>query len=181
MTRIPASRLALTGGAIIVLAISGIGFAAASEAPSGIGGSAPAQAATTGGEVVETELAIDLAADVESSDKLGARDGAKLKRLLRFGRHLVHAEIIVTDRDGNLVYLQLDHGTVQSIGGGVLVISEVGDGTESVSTTDTTKVRVGRELGDLGDVTVGAEVFVQSRIEGGTAIAKRIVVIPAGG
>ena len=179
MKRIPAWRLALTGGAIAVLAIAGIGFAAASEAPPASVDSAPAQAATTGGEVVDTELAIELAADVESNDKLEARDGAKLKRLLRFGRHLVHAEITVTDRDGNLVNLQLDHGTVQSIGGGVLVISEGGGGSESVSTSDSTKVRVGREPGDLGDVTVGAEVFVQSRVDGGTVLAKRIIVIPA--
>jgi hypothetical protein len=176
--RFPAWRLALTGGAIIVLAIAGIGFAAASEAPAGTGGAA-AQAATTGDEVLETDLELELAADVESNAKLGARDGAKLKRILRLGRHLVHAEVTVTDKDGNLVNLQLDHGTVQSIGGGVLVIAEAGGGTETVSTSDATKVRVGRELGDLGDVTVGAEVFVQSRIDGGTVLAKRIIVIPA--
>lgn len=180
MMRIPAWRLALTGGAIVVLAVAGIAFAAASEAPTATVGAAAAQAATTGGEFLGTDNEFELAADVEAKDKLGARDGAKLKRLLRFGRHLVHAEITVTDRDGNLVNLQLDHGTVQSIGGGVLVIAEAGGGTETVSTSDTTKVRVGRELGDLGDVTVGAEVFVQSRIDGGTVVAKRIIVIPAG-
>lgn len=180
MMRIPAWRLALTGGAIVVLAIAGIGFAAASEAPTGAGSAAPAEAATTGGEIVQTDLELDLAADVEASDKQGARDGAKLKRLLRLGRHLVHAEVTVTDRDGNLVNLQLDHGTVQSIGGGVLVIAEAGSGSVTVSTSDTTKVRVGRELGDLGDVTVGAEVFVQSRIDDGTVLAKRIIVIPGG-
>ena len=179
--RIPAWRVALTGGAIIVLAVAGIGFAAASGAPStkaptsaNVGTAASDTAAT------DTDLGIDLASSVESTDKLGPADGAKLKKLLRLGRHLVHADVTVTDKDGNLVHLQLDHGTVQSIGGGTLVISEAGGGTETVSTGDATIVHLGRVKSDLSKVTVGAEVFVQSRIDGGTTLAKRIIVIPAG-
>jgi hypothetical protein len=42
-----------------------------------------------------------------------------------------------------------------------------------------TIVRVGREDGTLSDVTAGDEVFVQSRIDGGNALAKRILIIPA--
>jgi hypothetical protein len=180
--RIPAWRVALTGGAIVVLTIAGLGFAAASGAPSAKAPAAAAGTTTsdTGAVDADSDLAVELASDVQSNDKLGVADGAKLRRLLRLGRHLVHADVTVTDKDGNLVHLQLDHGTVQSIGNGTLVISEKGGGTETVSTSDATKVHVGRELGDLSKVTVGAEIFVQSRIDGGTTLAKRIIVIPTG-
>ena len=179
--RIPAWRVALTGGAIIVLAVAGIGFAAASGAPSArTTTQGAANAATTSTVTADSDLEFDLAADIEVNDKLAPAEAGKLQRLLRVGRHLVHAEVTVTDKDGNLVHLQLDHGTVQSIGNGSVVISEAGGGTETVSTSDATKVHIGREAGDLGDIKVGAEVFVQSRIDGSTVLAKRIIVIPAG-
>jgi hypothetical protein len=164
--RIPTWRLVLTGGAIAILAVAGIGFVAASTAPA-----APA-AAVTGAEDGPS------AAPGARPGKAGF--GWRGQRLLKAGRHLVHAEVTVTDKAGNLVHLQLDHGTVASIGGGSLTISEAGGGSETVSTSDATIVRVGREKGDLGDVTVGAEVFVQSRVDGGTVLARRILVLPAG-
>jgi hypothetical protein len=85
----------------------------------------------------------------------------------------------VTDKDGQLVTLQLDHGTVQAIGAGTVTISEAGGGTETVSTDDATKVFLGKAAGKLSDVKVGAEVFVQSRIDGSTTLAKRLLVVPA--
>jgi hypothetical protein len=192
--RIPTWRLALTGGAIAILAVAGIGFAAASSAPTAPAGAIGGSAATGTTNVATTDLATDVATDVadpgtglaldfaagvQANERLGPAAAGRLARIMRAGRHLVHAEITVTDRDGNLVHLQLDHGTVQSIGGGTLVIAEAGGGTETVSTGDATIVRVGRTKGDLGDVTVGAEVFVQSRVDGSTVLAKRIIVIPA--
>jgi hypothetical protein len=163
--RIPTWRLALTGGAITLLAVAGIGFVTAADAPTAP--AAPVTAAEDG-----PSAAPDARPGV-------AGIGWRGQRLLKAGRHLVHAEVTVTDRDGKLVYLQLDHGTVASIGGGSLTISEAGGGSETVSTNDATIVRLGRQKGDLGDVAVGAEVFVQSRIDGGTVLAKRILVIPA--
>lgn len=176
--RIPAWRVALTSSAVTILAVAGISFAAASNGttPSLATDTVPIVASDT---ATTDDLAIELAADVQSNDKLAPAAGAKLRRLLHLGRHLVHAEVMVTDKDGNLVHLQLDHGTVQSIGDGTLVIAESGGGTETVSTNDATKVHVGRKKGDLGDIKVGAELFVQSRIDGGTVLAKRIIVIPA--
>ena len=181
--RIPAWRVALTGGAILVLAVAGIGFAAAAGPATTRTASAPANAANAAaadGATADTDLAIKLASDLELDDPAAVLDAGRLGRLLRLGRHLVHAEVTVTDEDGKLVHLQLDHGTVQSVGGGTLVIAEAGGGTETVTTSDATKVHIGRELGDLGDVAVGAEIFVQSRIDGSTVLAKRIIVIPAG-
>ena len=178
--RIPAWRVALTGGAIIVLAVAGISLAAAAGAPSPKPAVDTTITTTTGTTSADTDLAFELAADIESNEQGGLANAGKLHRLLRLGRHLVHAEVTVTDKDGKLVHLQLDHGTVQSIGDGTLVISETGGGTETVSTGSGTKVHAGRKAGDLGDVMVGAEVFILSRVDGGTTLAKRVIVIPAG-
>lgn len=168
--RIPTWRLLLTGGAIAILAVAGLGLAAASSAPT-----APAT------NLAAAEATANPGAT--GGGRLGAagpRDGLRGARVLRAGRHLVHAELTVTDRDGKLVQVQLDHGTVQSIGNGTLTIAEAGGGTETVSTDGNTNVYLGRKDGALGDVKVGAEVFVRSRVDGGTPLAKRIIVIPAG-
>ena len=169
--RIPNWRMALTGGAIVVLAAGGIGLAAAATTPS----------ASTA-EVVKTLSTQDPAGSTAPTRSLGrerlAAGAASAPRLLRLGRHLVHAEVTVTDKDGQLVDLWLDHGTVQSVGGGSLTLSESGGGTESVKTDDATIVHLGRTVGSLGDVKPGAEVFVQSRVVDGGALAKRILVLP---
>lgn len=165
--RIPTWRLVLTGGAIAMLAVAGIGLVAASSNP-----------ATPASNVAAADPTAGPGASPRVRDgKTGEGDGARGLRLLKAGRHLVHGVVTVTDRDGKLVTLQFDHGTVQSIGGGSLTILEAGGGTETVSTSDATKVHLGREAGDLGDVKVGAEIFVQSRIDGGETLAKRILVV----
>ncbi|MBI2780783.1 MAG: hypothetical protein HYX55_03165 [Chloroflexi bacterium] len=167
--RIPTWRLALTGGAIAILAVAGLGLAAASTAPA----TPAADNATAEGTT---------SPDATAGDRPGAaglRDGLRGGRLLRAGKPLVHAEITVTDRDGKLVHVQLDHGTVQSIGNGSVTIAEAGGGVVTVSTDGNTNVFIGRKGGTIGDVKVGAEVFVRSRVDGGTTLAKRILVIPA--
>lgn len=169
--RIPAWRLALTGGAVIVLGVAGIGLAAAGSASSGPADHALLPAATGSPDatlVPERERA---------RQQLGDR-AARMARLLRLGRRIVHVEATVTDRDGQLVTIWLDHGTVQAAGGGSLTIAETG-GNEAVKTDTATIVRVGREQGSLDDVKAGVEVFVQSRIVDGSALAKRILIIPA--
>jgi hypothetical protein len=166
--RIPTWRVALTGGAIVVLAIAGLGIAAASSMPAAPAANAVAAAPTAGPS-----------AGSAAGPVAGLRARAARARLLGLGRHLVHAEVTVTDKDGNLVHLQLDHGTVQSIGAGTLTIAETGGTTETVSTDGATKVFLGKSAGKLADVKVGAEIFVRSRIDGGTTLAKRILVVPA--
>ena len=169
--RIPTWRLVLTGGAITILAVAGIGFVAASSTPSAPAANVAAADPTNGPD------ASPRIKDRIAGARDGERDGARGLRLLKAGRHLVHGVVTVTDRDGKLVTLQFDHGTVQSIGDDSLTILEAGGGTETVSTSDATKVHLGRDAGDLGDVKVGAEVFVQSRIDGGATLAKRILVV----
>jgi hypothetical protein len=163
--RIPTWRLVLTGGAITVLAVAGLGFAAASQGPS-----------TPPANLTAAEDTPSTAPDARGGK---AVPGVRAQRLLKLGKRLVHAEVTVTDKDGNLATLQLDHGTVTAVGGGLLTISEAGGGSETVSTNEATTVRLGRAKGSLGDVKVGAQVFVQSRIDGSTVIAKRILVVPA--
>jgi hypothetical protein len=165
--RIPAWRLALTGAALVILVVGAIGVAAAA----GLGGgpaTAPVAAAPT---------AAPDASGQPSRPGIGARfEGL---RPLRFARHLVHADVTVTDKDGNLVHLQLDHGTISAIGNGSLTIAEAGGGSFTISTDADTKVRVGREPGSLSDLKVGDEIFAQSRIDGTTVLAKHIVEAPA--
>ena len=162
--RIPTWRLVLTGGTVVVLAAAGLGFAAASSLPTSPA-AIPAAAAPTAGP--------------DATAKPGGIRALRRARLLGVGRHLVTANVTVTDKNGELLTLQFDHGTVQSIGAGKITIAEAGGTTKTVSTDDATIVRLGRSLGKLADVKSGAEVFVQSRIDGGTTLAKRILVVPA--
>jgi hypothetical protein len=178
--RIPAWRLALTGGVLTILAVAGIGLATGANAPAAPRANALAADETAGPGTNAGPNASTKPERKEGGAGLGKlREGLGAGRLLRLGRHLVHAEVTVTDKDGKLVVLQLDHGTVQSVGGGTLTITETGGGTETVSTDDATIVYVGRKDGKLSDVKVGAELYVQSRIDAGTTLAKRILVVPA--
>jgi uncharacterized protein DUF5666 len=166
--RIPTWRLVLTGGAIVLLLGVGIGIVAASTSA----GHDPAAAA----------LAAPTAAPGTNPDH--PRIGARLKALLggsghRLGGRLVHVTATVLDKDGNLVTLQLDHGTIQAIGSGTLTVSEAGGATVTVSTDASTLVRIGRDKGTLGDLKAGDQVFVQSRVSGNITLAKHILEVPA--
>jgi hypothetical protein len=169
--RIPTWRLALTGGALVIFAVVGIGLVAAASAPAASPSNVVTAAATPGPAAP---------AETNHPGRERFKDrGAWGARLLRLGRHLVHAEATVTDKGGNLITLAFDHGTVKTFAGGTLTISEAGGGSETVTTDSTTVVHLRRKDGKLEDVTVGDEVFVQSRVDGGTTLAKRILIIPA--
>jgi hypothetical protein len=169
---IPTWRLAMTGGALVIFAVIGIGLVAAASAP-----------ATPAPNIVLAGGTPGPAAPAETRqpghERFKDGHGAWGARLLRLGRHLVHAEATVTDKDGNLITLAFDHGTVKTFAGGTLTISEAGGGSETVTTDGATVVYVGRKDGKLEDVTGGDEVFVQSRVDGGTTLAKRILIVPA--
>jgi Domain of unknown function (DUF5666) len=166
--RIPTWRLALTGGAIVVLLVVGIGFVAAST-------SAPASQTTAG-------LPAATAAPGASANpnKIGQRLKALLGRegRLSVGRRVVHAVGTFQLKDGTLVTIQIDHGTIQSIGSGHLTIAEAGGSTVTVSTDASTVVWIGRTKGTLSDLKVGDTIYVQSRIDGGTTLAKRVLKVP---
>lgn len=171
--RIPTWRLALTGAAVTTFAVVGIGLVAAASAP---------PPAAPGAVAAEATRSPDASAQPDRParhERLGERRAGWGPGLLRIGRHLVHAEATVVDRDGNLILLWLDHGTVASVARGSLTISEAGGGSKTVVVDEATIVYVGRVDGTLADVTAGDEVFVQSRVDGGTVLAKRILIVPA--
>jgi hypothetical protein len=171
--RIPTWRLGLTAGAVVILVAAGIGLVAAA----GAGAPGPSDASVVLADATAGPSSTARADKATSGGRLAKR-AALAARLLRVGRHLVHIEATLTDRDGRLVTVWLDHGTVQSVGGGSLTIAEAGGGTKTVKTDDATVVRLGRGDGSLSDLKVGAEVFVQSRVDGGNPLAKRIRIIP---
>jgi hypothetical protein len=175
--RIRTWRLFVTGGAIVVLVVAGIGIGlAAASSAQPAPGSNVALADETGAP--DASRKPDRARQHQAAGVRSGKHALGWARALRLGRHLVHAEATVTDRDGNLVTLQFDHGTVESIDGTSLAISEQGGATVTVSVDDATKIWVGREQGGLGDLTAGAEIFVQSRLDDGGALARRILIAP---
>jgi hypothetical protein len=166
--RISSWRFALTGVAIVLLLAVGIGFVAASSNTPSHPGTAAAAAS----------------ADPQASGEPSGRGATGLRALLHgkglrgLGGRLVHVTATVQDKDGKLIQLQLDHGTVQAVGGGSLTVAEAG-GTNVTMTTDaSTVVRTGRTKGSLSDLRVGDQVFVQSRIDGGATLAKHILKVP---
>lgn len=167
--RIPTWRLALTGGAIVILLALGISFVAASTGTPASQGSA-GQAAGS-------------AAPGASANP--NRPGGRLRALLgregrlSVGRRVVHVVGTFQDKDGTLVTLEIDHGTIQSIGSGTVTVAEAGGSTVTVSTDGSTIVWIGKTKGTLSDLKVGDTVFVQSRIDGGTTLAKRVLKVPA--
>jgi hypothetical protein len=163
--RIPTWRIAVTGAAIVILGVAGIGLASASN-------SAP-PAASAGGSAAADEVALDAALDAVRGTDAGA-----LGRGRWFARHVVHAVVTVVGGEGDLVTIQLDRGTVTAIDADSLTLSEKGGGSVTVSLNDETRVRQGRERATLDAIDVGDDLFVQSRVDGST-LAKRIVIVPA--
>ena len=170
--RIPTWRLALTGAAVLILAVVGVGFVAASSNNPAAPAAPAAAAAST-------------APNSTATGPAGLRQQLGL-RLGRFfadrplAKRLVHATITITDKSGSLVTFQLDHGTIAAIGSGSMTISEAGGGSITVATDANTVVFLGGGAGkgSLADLKVGDQLFVQSRLDGGTALAKHVLRIP---
>ncbi len=152
--RIAPWRLALTGGAVLVLAVAGIGLVqATSPTPS----QGPAAAAPT---------------------DPGQRALPAWARRIGGWRALVHADVTLDRPKQGLVTFDLDHGTVQSVGGSSLTILEAGGQTVTLATDAQTKVRRDGEPAKLSDLRAGDDAYVISRVPagGGTPLAARIVV-----
>ena len=166
--RIPAWRLALTGAAIVILAAVGVGLVLASSNPP----------ATSSSALVNAPAASPSA----SGDP--ARHPGLRKLLGRVGpaaRGFVNGTLNYVTKDGSTVTVQLDHGTIASIGSGSITIAEAGGRQVTLSTDANTVVRLGggAGVGKLSDLKAGDEIFVQSRIDGTTSLAKHILrVVP---
>ena len=105
--RIPTWRVVLTGSAVVILAALGIGLVAAANTPAASTSNVVPVVGTPG-------PATTTAPGRPPRERLGERREPWGARLLRIRRHLVHAEATVTDKDGKLIDLWFDHGTVRS-------------------------------------------------------------------
>jgi hypothetical protein len=157
---IPRWRLAIVAAALLLISAIGGGLAQAAPAPATAHGAAAAGSGASSGA--------RLAA---LRDRLGPRELGRLRK------HLVHGTVTVLDRDGKLITLQLDHGTISAIGDGSITIHEAGDTSVTVVTTSETRVRKGLRPSNLDALAVGNEVMVVSVLDGSTATARRIVVL----
>ena len=147
---IPRWRLALTGAALIVLSVAGIGLVTAAAPP-------PADD--------------PLAAIVNAQADLPLRGG---------GRYLVHGTITIDRPDDGLVTYQLDGGTISAVDADSISVAEEGGTTVTVAIDDATRVRVNRRQASIADLKTGQRVIVVSRVgDSGAATARLIRVPPA--
>jgi hypothetical protein len=158
--RIAPWRLALTGAVTVSLVVAGV--AAVMAGSSDPTADSPAAGAGNDGP----GAAVSLFGRHRPLARLAA------------ARHLVHLEVTVINRDGEIVEHHLDHGTLGSIGNGTLVIAEADGESVTIRTAEETTVRLGRTRGELADLVVGDEVVVHSRVEDGSVIAKHILRLP---
>ena len=142
------ARAALVGAALLSLGVVGAG--AVTAAP------------------VQPQARTGIAAAAAAADALGPFE--------RIGRHVVHGTVVVQKKDGTFVTMQLDRGTIASIGSGMVTVSEPGGRTETVATNAQTRVRKDGVKSDLSKLAVGDRVGVVSEVQGSTAVAQLIVV-----
>jgi hypothetical protein len=121
------------------------------------------------------DAAVEAAAPAANGERLGPNAGPVGRWI---ARHLVHAVVTVEGEDGDLYTIQLDRGKITAVDADSLTVSEAGGSTVTVTLNADTKVREGRKRSNHDALKVGDDVFVQSRVDGGT-LAKRIVIIPA--
>jgi preprotein translocase subunit YajC len=157
---IPPWRLALAAGTLVVLGAIGAGLVQA--------------AATSTGPSADTTTPVPIPEDA-AAHIVALRDRLD-ERHPGLRQHLVHGTLTVLGRNGKLVTLQLDHGTVASVGSASITIAEAGGTSITVATTAETRVRKDRKPATLADLKVGDEVVVQSTVDGGSATARRVVV-----
>jgi hypothetical protein len=184
---IPRWRLALTVGALVVLGVAGGSLVQAAAAPSAAStGAAAANSGAAAATDADAALldALALTTDPTSGDSaapaqlLALRDRIR-DRLANIRGRLVHATLTVLDRDGKLATYQLDHGTVSAIGGTSITIAEAGGTSVTVATSTETRVRVDAHPATLASLKTGDEVLVRSEVNGGSASATLVLVLPA--
>jgi hypothetical protein len=160
--RIPAWRLALTGGALALLAIAGIGVTFADSPPDG--GDVPAAAGSYAPAMAAADASDTLAVD---------------RPLIRYGRHVVHGTVTVEDVDQGLITFQLDGGTISAVDADSVTVSEAGGASVTVAIDERTLVRIDRHRAKAADLAAGQKVVICSRVGDAGPTARLIVVPPA--
>jgi hypothetical protein len=162
--KIPRWRIALTGSALIVLTVAGIGLV---------------QAAPPAGTVA-APAATDIAAAANALAPAASGTPSAEARLRPY-RHLVHGTITFDHPDEGLITVQLDGGTISAVNADSITIAEAGGASVTVVIDDQTRVRIARNRSTVAELKAGQTVRVVSRVAGGGAVtARRIVVLPAG-
>ncbi len=155
---IPRWRLALTGGAIVVLGVVGIGLAQAAP-------SSPAPAADA------------ITAAASPGPGAGALPRTPVRRLLV--RALVHGSATFDRPNKGLVTVQVDHGIVSAVGNGTVTIGEAGGTGVIVRTDDRTRLRENGTRLPLADLKVGEPVYALSLVQSGQSESlARLIVVP---
>jgi hypothetical protein len=186
-------RTVLTAGAIALLGLAAIGLVQAASstgtAPTTPLANAPLAAApitatsaalsARADAVIASELDAILAADQTTAAQPAAagreKAGPGLRRL-RLGRHLVHATIVLDLPEKGLTTIQVDHGTISTVGATSIAIAETGGTSVTVSVSDETRVRRNGAKAKVTDLKNGDEVFVMSKVESGGTLAYLVVV-----
>jgi hypothetical protein len=186
-------RTALTVAAITLLGLAAIGLVQAASWAGG-GGAQPLPAAappavaplaaapapaTADDGVLAGELDAILAADQTTAGAATAlRDNALATglRRLKLGRHLVHATVVLDLPQKGLTTIQVDHGTISTVGATSLTIAETGGTSPTVTLGGETRVRRHGAKAAVGDLKKGDEVFVMSKVESGVTTAYLVIV-----
>jgi hypothetical protein len=186
-------RAAATAVAATLLGITAIGLAQAAG-PAGAPASAPIDAVQAAGPATTTAAAaggadLTLAGDIDTilaadqaapaAAAVGGRGPAAgpLRRLAA-ARRVVHATVVLDLKTG-LTTIQVDHGTISSVGATSLTVAETGGGKPGVTLGSDTRVRRNGAKAAIGDLKVGDEVFVLSKVEADGTVAY-LVVVPKG-
>jgi hypothetical protein len=190
MSNMSVRRLATPVVVVLVVALAaaalvGTGIAIGSSARSVAGTGAAGGIATAGGsaaaagDTVAGDLDALLAADQSSARPANPNRSVAGLRRLAAGDRLVHGTVLVDlPALGGLTTIQIDHGTIKAVGPTSLSVSETGGTTATDSVGDETRVRKHAARATVGDLAVGDEVFVMSKVAGGATEAY-LVVVPA--
>jgi hypothetical protein len=181
-------RSVLRAGAVLLLGLAAIGLVQAVSAnatPAAPLANAPvanASVAATGAttdDALAIELDAILAADQTAAQPaLAGPNGAPgILGRLRIGRRLVHGTIVVDLPKAGLTTVQVDHGTISTVGPTSLTISEAGGTSVRVALDDKTRVRRNGAKAAIADLKTGDQVFVMSRVAPGGTIAA-VVIVP---
>ena len=179
-------RITVTAAAVLLLGLAAVGLVEAGVAiGSNAPGSAPIGASSSNTDpALAAEIDALLAADQSSAPTAAAPTKTRINaavrglRRLAAARRLVHATVVVDLPNLGLTTVQLDHGTISAVSATSLTVKEAGDGTASVTLGDETRVRKNAAKAAIGDLKVGDEVFVMSKVDAGGTVAY-LVVVPA--
>jgi hypothetical protein len=83
-------------------------------------------------------------------------------------RRLVHGDLVVQGKGGELRSVRVDHGVLQSVDGSTLVLKEADGSTVDIPTTEQTKFVRDRQPAKITDLKAGDQVWTMRLKDGAT-------------